>query len=100
VVGYGENMAVAGADRDDSSGFLRGRRRLVRGGLDVDVEGGLEILAVLRFEGVQARQLRLPTLVVGRIALGEDFDAVGTCEAGVEGLLQSGAPDDVTGDDP
>ena len=99
MVGHGENMAVAGADRDDSSGFLRGRRRLVRGGLDVDVEGGLEILAVLRFEGVQARQLRLPTLVVGRIALGEDFDAAGTCEAGVEGLLQSGAPDDVTGDD-
>ena len=99
VVGHGEHVAVAGADRDDGGRFLRGGRRVVRGVLDIDVESGLEILTVLRLEGVEARQLRLSALVVRRISCGEDFNAAGSAEAGIEGLLQPGAADDVTGDD-
>src|SRR5699024_216305 len=99
VVGHGQNVTAARADGDDGGRFLRGCSRLIRRILDLHIEGGLNVLAVLLLEGVQARQLRLAA-VVARVPLGEDFDAAGTAETGVEGLLQPGAADDVAGDDP
>src|SRR5699024_53348 len=99
VVGHGQNVTAARADGDDGGRILRGCSRLIRRILDLHIEGGLNVLAVLLLEGVQARQLRLAA-VVARVPPGDDFDAAGAAETGVEGLLQPGAADDVAGDDP
>src|SRR5699024_22653 len=98
VVGHGQNVTAAGADGDDGGRVLRGRGRLVRRILDLRIEGGLNVLAVLLLEGVQARQLRLAA-VVARVPLADDFAAAGPPETCVERLLQPGAADDVAGDD-